>query len=119
MQTAWYSHLVAGRVVHPRLRVCFAMLAGLAPLHHERLSARGGATGPVDARITLDVSSYGPSAVDAVVRRLGVDALVNGSDRPVAGPAELPGAGPLARAVRRSNPLRLLSRHDRPQEVAA
>ena len=30
---------------HPRLRVCFALLAGLAPLHAERLAARGGVGG--------------------------------------------------------------------------
>ena len=31
-----------GAAAHPRLRVVFAMLAGLAPLHAERLAARGG-----------------------------------------------------------------------------
>jgi hypothetical protein len=31
-----------GRPRHPRLRVCFALLAGLAPLHVERFIARGG-----------------------------------------------------------------------------
>ena len=37
MQTAWHAFAVWGRPAHPRLRVCFAMLAGLAPLHRERL----------------------------------------------------------------------------------
>ena len=42
MHTAWYAFAAWGRPAHPRLRVCFAMLAGLAPLHRERLTARGG-----------------------------------------------------------------------------
>src|SRR4029453_9577549 len=33
MQRAWHAFAVWGRAAHPRLRVCFAMLAGLAPLH--------------------------------------------------------------------------------------
>ena len=58
MQTAWYAFAVWGRPAHPRLRVCFAMLAGLAPLHRERLLARGGDV-VRDPGVFLDVSSYG------------------------------------------------------------
>ena len=42
MQAAWLAFLTAGRAQHPELRVVFSMLAGLAPLHAERLSSRGG-----------------------------------------------------------------------------
>ena len=42
MQAAWLAFLHAGRPEHPELKVVFAMLAGLAPLHAERLAARGG-----------------------------------------------------------------------------
>jgi 6-methylsalicylate decarboxylase len=85
MNAAWHAFAAAGPV-HPRLRVCFAMLAGLAPLHRERLVRRGGA-GLALPQVFLDTSSYGPRAIDAVIRELGVDSLVYGSDQPVIGPA--------------------------------
>ena len=107
MHTAWYAFAAWGRPAHPRLRVCFAMLAGLAPLHRERLTARGGR--PVaDAGMFLDVSSYGDRAVDAVVREIGVDQLVFGSDRPVVAPRELSLGDAVRAAVRERNPERLL-----------
>jgi 6-methylsalicylate decarboxylase len=43
MHAAWLAFLSAGRSQHPELRVVFSMLAGLAPLHAERLFARGAA----------------------------------------------------------------------------
>ena len=86
MQTAWYAFAAWGRPAHPALRVCFAMLAGLAPLHRERLMARGGSIA-ADRDVFLDISSYGDRAVDAVVREIGVDQLVYGSDRPSSRPA--------------------------------
>ncbi len=42
MHAAWFAFRAFGRPRHPRLRVCFALLAGLAPLHGERFAARGG-----------------------------------------------------------------------------
>src|SRR5258708_2683283 len=42
LQAAWLAFQAFGRQDHPRLRVIFSILAGLAPLHAERLSARGG-----------------------------------------------------------------------------
>ena len=39
-----------GAPAHPQLRVVFAMLAGLAPLHAERLAARGGPSDAVHDR---------------------------------------------------------------------
>jgi hypothetical protein len=108
MHTAWYAFLAWGRRAHPRLRVCFAMLAGLAPLHRERLTTRGGSAGS-DAGVFLDVSSYGNYAVDAVVREIGVDQLVLGSDRPVVAHRELTLGDAVRAAIHERNPRRLLS----------
>ena len=54
--------------------------------------SRAAAEPAADPDAFLDTSSYGPRAVDAVIRELGVDALTYGSDRPVV-PAAEPGAG--------------------------
>jgi hypothetical protein len=107
MQTAWHAFPVWGRRAHPRLRVCFAMLAGLAPLQRERLVARGGRA-VSDPDVFLEVSSYGARAVDAVLREVGVDRLVHGSDRPVSSPVALPLGEAVHSALRRGNPSRLL-----------
>ena len=108
MHAAWFAFRVHGRAAHPRLRVCFAILAGLAPLHGERFAARAGERTIVDEDAFLEVSSYGTRAIDATVRVLGVDVLVNGSDRPYAAPV-IPDLGDAVRsALRRSNPIRLL-----------
>jgi 6-methylsalicylate decarboxylase len=108
MNAAWHAFAVWGRPAHPRLRVCFAMLAGLAPLHRERLVARGGiAVSDPDA--FLDVSSYGARAVDAVLREVGVDRLVHGSDRPVVARPETAVGDAVREALQRRNPARLLA----------
>ena len=107
MQTAWHAFAAWGRPAHPALRVCFAMLAGLAPLQRERLVARGG-RGDSDPDVFLDTSSYGPRAVDAVLREVGVDRLVHGSDRPVVPAAELALGEAVHVALRERNPARLL-----------
>jgi hypothetical protein len=97
---AWHAFLIANppaRPAHPDLRICFAMLAGLAPLHAERLAARGG---PIDAvnnpNIFYDTSSYGPRAIAAFAGVVGIDQLVTGSDRPVVDPPLRPPLGPAA-----------------------
>jgi 6-methylsalicylate decarboxylase len=108
MQAAWHAFPLWGRPAHPKLRICFAMLAGLAPLHRERLVARGGPA-VSDPGVFLDVSSYGVRAVDAVLREVGVDRLVHGSDRPVGTYAELPLGEAVASALRMTNPSRLLA----------
>jgi hypothetical protein len=108
MNAAWHAFALYGRPSHPRLRVCFAMLAGLGPLHRERLLARGGRPA-TDPDVFLDTSSYGPRAVDATIRELGVDALVYGSDRPVTPPQELRLGDAVELALRVRNPGRLLS----------
>ncbi len=109
MHAAWLAFLAEGRPALPSLRVLFAMLGGCAPLHHERLVARGGpAAGAVDRRTFYDTSSYGSQALDAMVRCVGVEQIVYGSDRPVVEP----GACQLGDAARDAtlsvNPLRLL-----------
>ncbi|MDQ0772767.1 hypothetical protein QF026_001233 [Streptomyces aurantiacus] len=114
MHAAWFAFRAFGRPRHPRLRVCFALLAGLAPLHGERFAARGGAEGrkEVDRNVFVETSSYGPRAVDAVVRVLGTDVIVQGSDRPYAEPPQSPGfglGGAAAYAFRIANPRRLLT----------
>jgi hypothetical protein len=108
MQAAWHAFAVWGREAHPTLRVCFAMLAGLAPLQRERLVARGG-TAISDPQVFLDVSSYGGRVVDGVLREVGVDRLVEGSDRPVADPIDLALGDAVRAALRERNPARLLS----------
>lgn len=110
MHAAWFAFREAGRRNHPELNVCFAMLAGLAPLHGERFTARAGERTVTDGRVFLEVSSYGTKAIDATVRVLGIDGLVNGTDRPYAPPVN-PDLGDAAlHALRTANPLRLLHR---------
>ena len=112
MHEAWVAFLAYGRPAHPTLRVVFAMLAGAAPLHGERLAARGGPPGAVhDPLAFYDVSSYGIRAVDAMVRAVGIDQLLWGSDRPVAEPPGLAALGPAAlAALQAANPARALPR---------
>jgi hypothetical protein len=108
MHAAWYAFRALGRPRHSRLRVCFAMLAGLAPLHGERFAARSGERTVVDEHVFLETSSYGTRALDAVVRVLGVDVLVHGSDRPDAEPADLHLGDAVRFALRSANPVRLI-----------
>ncbi len=98
MNAAWHAFAAFGRARHPQLRVVFAMLAGGAPLHAERLTARGGPAGAAlaDERVFYDTSSYGPRTIDAVVRCVGVDQLVYGSDRPVVDAQPAAPLGPAA-----------------------
>ncbi|MFC8428408.1 amidohydrolase [Streptomyces sp. NPDC057253] len=112
MHAAWFAFRAFGRPRHPRLRVCFALLAGLAPLHGERFAARGDGSSEPDPLVFVETSSYGPRAVESVVRALGVDAVVQGSDRPYAEPPQHPGhglGGAAAYAFRIANPRRLLT----------
>lgn len=87
MQAAWLVWVTAARRLFPELRVIFAMLAGLAPLHTERLLSRGGpSTRKADPLVFYDTSSYGPRAISLIEQVVGVDQLVYGSDRPVVDP---------------------------------
>lgn len=116
LQAAWWAWRVAGRALLPRLRICFVAAAGLAPLQHERHTARGGRPPVVDPLTFVEVSSYGEQALDGLIRALGIDPVVLGTDSPyvpTTGPAALPALrklGPAAeRAVRSVNPSRLLT----------
>jgi hypothetical protein len=87
MQAAWLTFATYGRRELPGLRAVFAMLAGGAPLHSERLATRGGPA--VDLRDPLtfyDTSSYGPRVVEAMASWVGTRQLLYGSDRPVIEP---------------------------------
>jgi hypothetical protein len=103
MHAAWLSWVARGRADHPRLRVVFAMLAGLAPLHGERLRARGGPAAANDPLTFYDTSSYGPRAITAMAGVVGAAQLVHGSDRPVVAPRPWSEIGLVA-----ANPARLL-----------
>jgi predicted TIM-barrel fold metal-dependent hydrolase len=119
MNAAWHAFAAFGRASHPALRVVFAMLAGGAPLHVERLAARGGPTAAVaDNRLYYDTSSYGVRTIDALVRCVGIDQLVHGSDRPVVDAPSPSLLGPAAReAMVGANVARLLG--ERAVAVAA
>jgi hypothetical protein len=110
MSTAWHAWAQWGRPAHRELRVVFAMLAGLAPLHAERLAARGGPVDAVHDPLTAyDTSSYGPKALDAMLRVVGVDRLLYGSDRPVIEPVAIAALGAAAEhAIAVTNPERFV-----------
>jgi hypothetical protein len=89
MQAAWLSFMSQGRRSHPQLRVVFSMLAGLAPLHAERLAARGGpACCASDQLIFYDTSSYGSRAIGWLEEIVDPGQILYGSDRPVVDPHE-------------------------------
>jgi hypothetical protein len=93
MHSAWLAFLHVGRPAHPQLRVVFSMLAGLAPLHSERLCSRGGPSVEPDPLVFYDTSSYGPATVHLLTQTVGSDQLLYGSDRPVVEPSvhDMPG----------------------------
>jgi hypothetical protein len=62
----------------------------------------------VDQDVFVDTSSHGRQAIDVLVRALGIDVVVLGSDRPYAEPAELHLGDAAAHAVNVVNPSRLL-----------
>jgi predicted TIM-barrel fold metal-dependent hydrolase len=87
MNAAWLTFAALGRREHPQLVVVFTLLAGGAPLHAERLLARGGpAVDLRDPHVFYDISSYGPVAIEAMARQVGAAQLLYGSDRPVVEP---------------------------------
>lgn len=113
LQACWWAwQAVDGRALLPGLRLVFGAAAGLAPVHHERHVVRGGTERPVDPDLFVDSSGYGPRGLDAVVRVLGIDALVLGSDRPYAEPLADFFGDAATHAIRTSNPARLLGLSD-------
>lgn len=110
MAAAWWGwQAFDGRAQFGDLKVVFAAAAGLAPVHQERQILRGGEDSPIDPNIFVDTSSYGPRALDALVRVLGIDALVLGSDRPYGEPIRSFLGNASTHALRVRNPGRLLT----------
>jgi hypothetical protein len=104
MHTAYYAFAAWGRAAHPALKVCFAMLAGLAPTHYERAAARGGPNLAADPGVWFETSSYGADAFAAIGAALdagagGGDRIALGSDRPYAAPAVLADEASASRAA--------------------
>jgi predicted TIM-barrel fold metal-dependent hydrolase len=116
LQAAWWGwDAIGGRSLFPRLRLVFAAAAGLAPVLSERHALRGGSRTSVDQDLFVDTSGIGARALDAVVRMLGIDALVLGSDRPYAEPLEEFLGEAATHAVRVTNPHRLLRSEPAPR----
>ena len=108
LQAAWWSWQSVGRQLLPDLRICFAAGAGLGPVHHERFLARGGRPLVSDQGVFVDTSSYSRQGLDSLIRVLGIDPIVIGSDRPYGEAAEPDLGDAAALALRHTNPLRLL-----------
>ncbi len=105
MQRAWFVVNHVARCDFPALRICFAMLGGLAPLHDDRLRSRGVDRFGPDGVTFVETSSYGPDITAAVAAAVGESAIVFGTDRPVVSTAPVP----LTRAKRaRENAARLI-----------
>src|SRR4051812_6349279 len=109
LHAAWWAWQDGGRARFPGLRVCFAALAGLGPLHEERRLARGGSPVPAGPLTFVETSSYGTQAVSATIRALGLDAICHGSDAPYAQPSELDLDANALDAIHHANPVRLVS----------
>lgn len=112
---AWHAFHDTVRPHLPGLRCIFALLAGLAPLHTERTSQRGGSFGEgalADPLCFYETSSYGPRALRAVATAVGIGQLVHGSDYPVAtaaaDPVEAAFSAGFADVVRRNSTSRAL-----------
>ncbi len=95
LQHAYLAWVAGGRETLPSVRLVFAMLAGGAPILHERLAHRGvEVRGSLDTNTLFDVSTHGRRAIELVIETFGVERLVYGSDVPVVDPQ------PTLRAVR-------------------
>ncbi len=84
MHAAWCAWQAWGRPRHPDLRIAFAMGAGLAPLHADRLFVRTGIEPSVDPNQYVELSGVGPVAAGALAGVVAPGTLVWGSDSPVA-----------------------------------
>jgi hypothetical protein len=114
MHAAYYAFAAFGRPAHPTLKVCFAMLSGLAPLHRERAAARGGPDLAADSRVWFETSSYGPTAVAALGTAL--DAAGGGHTPPEAGFGHEQTIGARAASLSRA---RIVLGSDRPYAAPA
>ena len=114
MHAAYYAFAAFGRPAHPTLKVCFAMLGGLAPLHRERAAARGGPDLAADSRVWFETSSYGPAAVAAL--GIVLDAAGGGDTSPEAGFGHEQTIGAQAASLSRA---RIVLGSDRPYAAPA
>ena len=115
LHAAWHAWAGWGRARHPRLRVLWAALAGLAPLHAERTALRGGPSPPAgpDPLAFYDTSGYGPRALRWMAGAVGTSQLVHGTDAPVvATPAGGYGPAPYAAAELGAGAHRALLTHN-------
>lgn len=120
LQASWWAWREWQPAERASLRICFVAGAGLAPVGHERFAVRSGQRYAVDRDVFVETSSYGRQGIDALIRALGIDVLVHGSDRPYGHHRSLarhcPDLGAAAlHAITVSNPARLLEgdHHDR------
>ena len=109
MHAAYYAFAAFGRPAHPTLKICFAMLCGLAPLHRERAASRGGPDLAADPRVWFETSSYGPAAVAALGAAL--DAAGGGDTSLEAGFGQQHAIGAQSASIARS---RIVLGSDRP-----
>jgi hypothetical protein len=114
MNASYHAWLSAGVARWPRLTVVFALLAGGAPLLHERLEARGGDPSAGAGTVRFDTSSFGPLALAHALGAVGPARLVLGTDVPVLSPqAALAAVATLEpearRAIQGDNALALLA----------
>jgi predicted TIM-barrel fold metal-dependent hydrolase len=111
--SAFFSWRAAGSARWPRLRVCFAIMAGAGPFLEERWRTFSGERGAIDRNVFLDTASCGRLALECALATYGVEQVVFGTDIPVIGAGRVGRAlaelGPaVVEAVTASNPLRLL-----------
>ncbi|MQA60533.1 MAG: amidohydrolase [Actinophytocola sp.] len=106
---AWHAWQVAGPQAHPDLRACFVALAGLAPLHGDRVRARGGSGFALTGNVYYETPSYRERTVALLQDNVAAGAIVYGSDRPYAQPSLTGLPASTSDAIRVANPGRLLT----------
>ena len=93
MQRAYLAWLAGAQERWPDVTVVFAILAGGAPVQHERLGSRGVEPASLlHTNLYFDTASYGPRALRLCAESVGAAQLVFGTDAPVVDPAHAAGA---------------------------
>jgi len=124
MQRAYLAWLGGLRDDYPKLTIVFAMLAGGAPIQHERLIHRGvNVRESPDPGTVFETSSYGRRAIELCIETFGVERLAYGSDTPVIDPAPTLGAihslgDSVARLLQSDTPERLIGQQPRSRRSA-
>ena len=84
MQAAYAAWIARDPGRHPQLPVVFAILAGGASFHVERLGSRGVDEDPgLHPALYVESASYGRRALELCLTTFGVTQLLYGSDAPV------------------------------------